>query len=50
MRSWEDECDFRELLEHDPDVTLDREALDHAFDLQRSLRNLDRVFAAIESL
>ena len=50
MRSWEEEMDFRELLESDPDVTLDGEALDGAFDLARSLRNLDRVFEAISSL
>jgi adenylosuccinate lyase len=50
MRSWEQEMDFRELLENDPDVTLGGEALDGAFDLSRSLRNLDRVFDAINSL
>ena len=50
MRSWEEEKDFRELLESDPDVALDRDALDGAFDLSRSLRNLDRVFDALGSL
>jgi adenylosuccinate lyase len=50
MRSWEQEMDFRELLESDRDVTLDADALDGAFDLSRSLRNLDRVFDAISSL
>ena len=43
MQSWEEDKDFRQLLESDPDVTLDRDALDGAFDLTRSLRNLDRV-------
>ena len=50
MQSWEEDKDFRQLLESDPEVTLDRDALDEAFDLTRSLRNLDRVFAAITSL
>lgn len=50
MRSWEEERDFRELLENDPDVTLGDEALSDAFDLNRSLRNLDRIFDAIGSL
>jgi adenylosuccinate lyase len=50
MRSWEEETDFRELLESDPDVALDSNALDGAFDLSRSLRNLDRVFDVLDSL
>jgi adenylosuccinate lyase len=50
MQSWEEDKDFRQLLESDPEVTLGRDALDGAFDLTRSLRNLDRVFAAISSL
>jgi adenylosuccinate lyase len=50
MRSWEEEKDFRELLESDPEVTLDQGELDRAFDLDRALRNLDRVFGAIDSL
>jgi adenylosuccinate lyase len=50
MRSWEEAADFRELLESDPDVALDSDALDGAFDLSRSLRNLDRVFDALRSL
>ena len=50
MRSSEEQLDFRELLEADPAVTLDAAALDGAFDLQRSLRNLDLVFDAISGL
>ena len=50
MQSWEQERDFRELLESDPEVTLGDDALDGAFDLARSLRNLDRVYDAIEML
>jgi len=42
MRAWDEGRDFRGLLEADPEV--DDAVLDEAFDLQRSLRNLDRVF------
>ena len=50
MKSWEQQLDFRTLLEADSDVTLDASALDDAFDLQRSLRNLDRVVQALDAL
>ena len=43
MTAWETGTDFRTLLEADPEVTLDKAALDEAFDLERSLRHLDRV-------
>jgi hypothetical protein len=36
------------LLEEDPEVTLPKDVLDEAFDLQRSLRHLDRVSAALD--
>ena len=48
MRSWDEGRDFRALLEADPDV--DDEVLDEAFDLGRSLRNLDRVFAELDEI
>jgi hypothetical protein len=35
------------VLENDPEVTLDKAALDEAFDLWRSLRHIDRVFDAL---
>jgi len=50
MKSWEQQLDFRTLLEADSDVTLDASALDDAFDLQRSLRNLGRVIQALDAL
>ena len=50
MSAWESGTDFRPLLESDPDVTLDKRALDEAFDLERSLRHLDRVAAALDEL
>ena len=50
MAAWEDGRDFRMLLEADPDMALGKDALDEAFDLERSLRNLDRVFAALDEI
>jgi adenylosuccinate lyase len=50
MRAWEDETDLRALLEADPDVALDGDRLDEAFDLARSLRNIDAVFEALSSI
>jgi adenylosuccinate lyase len=41
---------FRELLEADPEVTLDKVVLDEAFDLRRSLRHGARVFEALDAL
>lgn len=50
MRSWEERMDFRALLEADPAMALDRSALDQAFDLDRSLRHVDRVFEELDPL
>ena len=50
LRAWEQAGDFRSVLESDPDVGLSADALDEAFDLDRSLRHLDRVFAALDSV
>ena len=41
---------FREVLEADPDVALDRAALDEAFDLDRLLRHRTRFIDALEGL
>ena len=48
MRAWDEGLDFRTLLEADDDV--DNAMLDDAFDLRRSLRNLDRVFAQLDAI
>jgi len=48
MQAWDEGRDFRELLEADDEV--DDDILDAAFDLSRSLRNLDRVFAQLDEL
>jgi adenylosuccinate lyase len=48
MRAWDEGVDFRSLLEADPDVP--NEMLDDAFDLRRSLSNLDTVFAQLDAI
>jgi adenylosuccinate lyase len=53
MRAWDERTDFRSLLEADPDVNglPDAKAmLDTAFDLRRSLANLDVVFTQLDGL
>jgi adenylosuccinate lyase len=48
MRAWDEGRDFRSLLEADDDV--DNGVLDEAFDLRRSLRNLDQVLDQVEAI
>jgi adenylosuccinate lyase len=48
MRAWDDGVDFRSLLEADPDVP--GHVLDEAFDLDRSLANLDVIFAQLDAI
>jgi adenylosuccinate lyase len=50
MAAWEQGVHFRTLLDADPEVTLTDDALDEAFDLERSLRHLDRVEAALDAV
>jgi adenylosuccinate lyase len=51
MRAWDEQIDFRTLLESDPSVaTLGAATLDAAFDLDRSLRNVGAVFEALGEL
>ena len=50
MTAWDERSDFRTLIENDPEVTLTKDVLDEAFDLERSLRHLDRVGAALDGL
>lgn len=50
MTAWDEGRDFRSLLEADDRVTVPTEVLDEAFDLQRSLRHIDAVFAALDEL
>jgi adenylosuccinate lyase len=48
MMAWDEGRDFRSLLEADDEV--DNSTLDAAFDLARSLKNLDRVFAQLDGI
>ena len=48
MQAWDEGRDFRGLLEADDAV--DSSMLDDAFDLQRSLRNLDHVMAQLDDI
>jgi adenylosuccinate lyase len=52
MRAWDEGCDFRGLLEADPDVDAERlgSVLDEAFDLRRSLRHIGEVFDQLDAL
>ena len=46
MAAWESESNFRERVANDPRITkfLTSKELDHVFDLQRQLRNVDKIF------
>jgi adenylosuccinate lyase len=50
MAAWTEGRPFRGVLEADPEVTLDKVALDEAFDLRRSLRHAGRVFEALDAV
>ena len=49
MRAWKDDLSFRKLIMNDPEITskVNRETLEHAFDLQRPLRNVDKIFQRV---
>ena len=48
--AWVEERPFRQVLESDPEVGLDKAALDEAFDLRRSLRHAGEVFSAVDAV
>jgi len=48
MRAWDDGVDFRSLLEADDEVPND--ILDEAFDLRRSLSNLQTIFDQLDAI
>ncbi len=50
MRAWDEGRNFRELLEADPRVTVDAAVLDAAFDVQRSVKHVSRVFDTLDEL
>jgi adenylosuccinate lyase len=51
MQAWNEDRNFRELIFSDAEITkkVPRERLERAFDLQRQLRNVDKVFARVFS-
>jgi adenylosuccinate lyase len=48
--AWEGGTPFRSVLEDDPEVLLDKAALDEAFDLRRSLQHIGRTFDALDQV
>ncbi len=49
-QSWTERVAFRAVLEADPDVALTPAQLDEAFDLERTLRHVDRFADALVAL
>ena len=49
MKAWKEELNFREMIMNDPEITskVDRKTLERAFELQRQLRNVDKIFARV---
>jgi len=49
MRAWKEGLDFRKLVLTDKNITsrVPIKQLEHAFDLKRQLRNIDKIFARV---
>jgi adenylosuccinate lyase len=49
MRAWKEGLDFHELVLKDPAIAgrVPRAKIEHAFDLKRQLRNIDKIFARV---
>jgi adenylosuccinate lyase len=49
MRAWKEDLNFGELIMSDPEISskVKRETLEHAFDLQRPLRNVNKIFRRV---
>ena len=49
MKAWQEELNFKELVYNDPEITsrVKKEQLDKAFDLQRQLRNVNKIFKRV---
>jgi adenylosuccinate lyase len=49
MKAWKGNKDFKTLLVNDPDVSrhLDRDNIEHIFDLDFQLRHVDTIFARV---
>jgi adenylosuccinate lyase len=49
MRAWKEDLNFRELILAEKEITsrVPRQKIEHAFDLQRQLKNVDKIFARV---
>jgi adenylosuccinate lyase len=49
MRAWKEDLNFQELIMSEAEIAskVKRETLEHAFDLQRPLRNVDKIFRRV---
>jgi adenylosuccinate lyase len=49
MRAWKDDLDFHQLVLEDRTIAarVPRAKIEHAFDLRRQLRNIDKIFARV---
>jgi adenylosuccinate lyase len=49
MRAWKEDLNFRELVLNDPEIRgrVPRAKIEHAFDLKRQLKNIDKIFARV---
>src|ERR1039457_4907563 len=49
MHAWRKDLDFRKLVLGDPEITgrVPRARIEHAFDLKRQLKNIDKIFARV---
>jgi adenylosuccinate lyase len=49
MRAWKENLDFHELILNDPEISgrVPRAKIERAFDLQRQLKNIDKIFARV---
>ena len=50
LRAWDEGTHLRALLEADPEVELDSDALDRAFDLDLALEHVDVIFDRLQTL
>jgi adenylosuccinate lyase len=49
MRAWKEDLNFRELVMNDPEITsrVPKNQIEDAFNLDRQLRNVDKIFARV---
>ncbi len=49
MRAWKENLNFHDLIVNDPEIgsRVPRAKIEHAFDLKRQLKNIDKIFARV---